>query len=122
VAGYLTKDVDPAVLPRIVRKVAEGEAALPRNVVMRVLQCMREAPETGWRPVRSRLTCREWEMVDLLADGATTDAIAERLVLSPATVYSHIKSLLRKLDVHSRREAVTAAERLRHEEACPQTH
>jgi DNA-binding NarL/FixJ family response regulator len=117
-AGYLTKDVDPAVLPRIVRKVADGEAALPRDVVTRVLACLRESPETGWRPVRSRLTSREWEMVDLLAGGASTEAIAERLFLSPATVYSHIKNLLRKLEVHSRAEAVDAAERLRHEEAC----
>jgi DNA-binding NarL/FixJ family response regulator len=117
-AGYLSKDLDPALLPRVVRKVAAGEAALPRNVVMRVLEWMRESPETGWRPVRSRLTSREWEMVDLLAGGASTEAIAERLVLSPATVYSHVKNLLRKLEVHSRREAVDAAERLRREEAC----
>jgi DNA-binding CsgD family transcriptional regulator len=57
-------------------------------------------------------------MVDLLAGGASTEAIAERLVLSPATVYSHVKSLLRKLGVHSRRDAVEAAARLRHEEVC----
>jgi hypothetical protein len=38
-------------------------------------------------------------------------------VLSPTTIYSHIKSLMRKLEVHSRREAVSAAERLRREEA-----
>jgi DNA-binding NarL/FixJ family response regulator len=119
-AGFLTKDLDPAVLPRVVRKVAGGEAALPRDVVTRMVEWMRETPDTGWRPVRSRLTSREWEMVDLLAGGASTEAIAERLVLSPATVYSHVKSLLRKLEVHSRREAVEAAERLRHEEACLQ--
>jgi DNA-binding CsgD family transcriptional regulator len=56
-------------------------------------------------------------MVDLLAGGATTEAIAERLVVSPATVYSHIKSLLRKLEVHSRGDAVEVAERRRREEA-----
>jgi DNA-binding NarL/FixJ family response regulator len=121
-AGWLTKDVDPAVLPRVVRKVADGEAAIPRHLVVRMLEWMRETPDTGWRPVRSRLTSREWEMVDLLADGASTEAIAEQLVLSPATVYSHVKSLLRKLEVHSRREAVQAAERLRHEEVCLQLH
>jgi DNA-binding NarL/FixJ family response regulator len=116
-AGYLTKDVDPEILPRVVRKVADGEAAIPRATVMRLLEWMRQVPDSGWRPVRSRLTSREWEMVDLLADGATTEEIAERLVLSPATVYSHIKSLLRKLGVHSRRDAVEAAVRLRREEA-----
>ena len=96
-AGYLTKDVDPELLPRVVRKVADGEAAIPRATVMRLLEWMREVPDSGWRPLRSRLTSREWEMVDLLAGGATTEAIAEGLVLSPATVYSHVKSLLRKL-------------------------
>jgi DNA-binding NarL/FixJ family response regulator len=119
-AGFLTKDLDPAALPRVVRKVAAGEAALPRNVVMRMVEWLRETPDTGWRPVRSRLTSREWEMVDLLAGGASTEAIAEQLVVSPATVYSHVKSLLRKLEVHTRREAVQAAEQLRHEEACLQ--
>jgi ATP/maltotriose-dependent transcriptional regulator MalT len=73
--------------------------------------------------VRSRLTCREWEIIGLLARQATTQDIAEELVLSPTTVYSHVKSLLRKLDVHSRRDAVAVAERLRREEAvgpaCP---
>jgi DNA-binding NarL/FixJ family response regulator len=118
-AGYLPKDVDPALLPRVVRKVADGEAVIPRHMVMRVLEWMREVPSSGWRPVRSRLTSREWEMVDLLACGATTDVIAERLYLSPATVYSHVKNLLRKLDVHSRQEAVEVAERLRREEAAP---
>ena len=117
-AGFLTKDLDPSLLPRVVCKVADGEAAIPRTVVARVLESLRESPGTGWRPVRSRLTSREWEMVDLLADGASTEAIAERLFLSPATVYSHIKNLLRKLEAHSRREAIEAAQRLRHEEAC----
>jgi DNA-binding NarL/FixJ family response regulator len=118
-AGYVTKDVDPAMLPRVVRKVADGEAVIPRSTVMRVLEWMREVPDSGWRPVRSRLTSREWEMVDLLAGGATTEEIAEQLFLSPATVYSHIKNLLRKLGVHSRRQAVEVAERLRREEVTP---
>ncbi len=116
--GFLCKDIDPSLLPRVVRKVADGEPAIPRTVVAQVLESLRDAPESGWRPVRSRLTSREWEMVDLLAGGASTEAIAERLVLSPATVYSHVKSLLRKLGVHSRRDAVDVAARLRHEEVC----
>ena len=120
-AGYLTKDVEPDLLPRVVRKVAAGEAAIPRATVTRMLEWMREVPDSGWRPLRSRLTSREWEMVDLLAGGATTEAIAEGLVLSPATVYSHIKSLLRKLEVHSRGDAVEVAERLRREEAALKT-
>ena len=66
------------------------------------------------RPVRSPLTSREWEVLDLLCQGKDTKQIAETLVLSEETVYSHAKNLLRKLDVHSRKEAIEAAQRLRH--------
>jgi DNA-binding NarL/FixJ family response regulator len=116
-SGYLTKDVDPARLPQILRGVMAGEVAVSRRMTMELVATLRGVPDSGWRPVRSRLTSREWEIVDLLGDGASTEAIAERLVLSPATVYSHVKSVLAKLGVHSRGEAVPAAMRLRREEA-----
>jgi NarL family two-component system response regulator LiaR len=60
-----------------------------------LLEALREVPAAGWRPLRSRLTNREWEIIELLAEDATIQLIAEQLVLSPVTVYSHIKSLLR---------------------------
>ena len=71
--------------------------------------------------MQSTLTTREWQIVDLLGEGASTEAIAERLVLSPSTVYSHVYRLLHKLGVHSRRDAVVAARRLRQEEASMRT-
>ncbi len=67
----------------------------------------------GVRPVRSTLTDREWEVLDLLASGNTTDEIARTLVLSTETVRSHLKNLYRKLGVRSRDEAAEAARRLR---------
>ena len=88
----------------------------------RLLELWREIPAGGWRPLRSTLTTREWQIVDLLDEGVSTEAIAERLVLSPSTVYSHVHRLLHKLGVHSRCEAVAAAQRLRQQEAsieCP---
>jgi DNA-binding NarL/FixJ family response regulator len=115
-AGHPRKDVPPATLPHIVGKACAGEAILPRRLTMAILERMREVPDAGWRPVRSRLTTREWEIVDLLGEAASTQDIADELVLSPTTVYSHVKSLLRKLGVHSRRDAVAVAERLRKEE------
>ena len=107
--GHIGKDVDPDELARLVVRAADGEAIIPQRLMMPLLELLRELPDTGWRPLHSRLTTREWEIVELLALGATTQGIAERLVLSPTTVYSHVKSVLRKLGVHSRRDAVAAA-------------
>jgi DNA-binding NarL/FixJ family response regulator len=101
----------------VLRGVNDGEAAVSRQLTMALVEALRDVPETGWRPVHSRLTAREWEIVDLLDGGASTDGIAERLVLAQATVYSHIKNVMGKLDVHSRDDAVHAAMRLRREEA-----
>jgi DNA-binding NarL/FixJ family response regulator len=115
--GYLDKQIDPRELQNVVRRLARGEAVLRPALAARVLECLRDVPDTGWRPVRSRLTSREWEVVDLIGEGASTQTIADRLVLSRSTVYTHVKSVLRKLGVHSRPDAVCAADRLRHEEA-----
>jgi two-component system, NarL family, nitrate/nitrite response regulator NarL len=118
--GHLTKDIDPGQLARLVTRAAAGEAIVPRRLTAGLLELLSRLPTSGWRPVHSRLTTREWEIIELLADGASTQDIADRLVLSPTTVYSHVKSLLRKLGVHSRRDAVVAADRLRHEETLGQ--
>ena len=114
--GHLTKDIPPAKLTHLVKRAAAGEAIVPRRLTAGLLELVCHLPDTGWRPLHSRLTNREWEIVELLTDGASTQDIAERLVLSSTTVYSHVKSLLRKLGVHSRREAVPAAHALRLEE------
>ena len=115
--GHIDKDVDPEEFVRLVILAASGEAVIPSRVIPRLLALWREIPAGGWRPLRSSLTTREWEIVDLLSEGASTEAIAERLVLSPTTVYTHVYRLLRKLGVHSRFEAVAAAQRLRQQEA-----
>ena len=113
--GYLSKDVDLQTLPRILRGVAYGEAALSRRLSMMLAEFYRRGARggAGFRPVRSTLTDREWEVLDLLASGARTEEIAQTLVLSTETVRSHLKNLYRKLDVRSRAEAIEAAERLR---------
>ena len=115
--AHIDKDVDPDEFVRLVILAAGGEAIIPTRVMTRLLELWREIPAGGWRPLRSTLTTREWEIVDLLGEGASTEAIAERLVLSSSTVYTHVYRLLRKLGVHSRLEAVAAAQRLRQQEA-----
>jgi two-component system, NarL family, response regulator LiaR len=115
-SGFLSKDVPVETVPRAVQSVVRGEAVISRTLTMRLIDRLRRLPEggAGMRPVRSPLTSREWEVLDLLSQGKDTKQIAEILVLSEETVYSHAKNLLRKLDVHSRREAIEAAQRLRH--------
>jgi DNA-binding NarL/FixJ family response regulator len=115
--GHIGKDVDPEDLAELVVRAADGEVIVSQRLMSPLLEALRDVPDSGWRPLRSRLTTREWEIVELLGEGATTQRIAHQLVLSPLTVYSHIKSVLRKLGVRSRREAVIAADRLRREEA-----
>jgi two-component system, NarL family, response regulator LiaR len=115
--GFLTKDLDVDVLPRALQGALSGEAAISRRLAMRLVEHMRRAPEGlgGLRPVKSPLTPREWEVIDLLAETKTTDQIAEVLVLSSETVRSHVKNILRKLDARSREEAVAIAQRMRTE-------
>jgi DNA-binding NarL/FixJ family response regulator len=115
--GHASKDLEPRKLAGLVLRAAAGEAIVPRRLVAPLLGMVRGVPEAGWRPVHSRLTTREWEIVDLLRDDASTEQIADSLVVSVTTVYSHVKSVLRKLDVHSRRDAVAVAQRLRHDES-----
>jgi NarL family two-component system response regulator LiaR len=113
--GFLSKDVDLADLPRTLHAVARGEAAISRRLGRALIHRLRASPEgrIGTRPVRSPLTPREWEVLDLLCAKTETDQIAARLVLSIETVRSHIKSILRKLNVSSRAEAIALAPQLR---------
>ena len=113
--GFLTKDVDIDALPRAILGASSGEAAISRRLAKRLVETLQNTPDkaAGMRPVKSPLTAREWEVLDLLSEGKTTDQIADTLVLSRETVRSHVKNILRKLDARSREEAVAIAERMR---------
>lgn len=114
-SGYLTKDVDVLRLPAILESVVAGEAVISPKFATTLIEELRRLPEAGrgMRPVRSSLTSREWEVLDLLDAGRTPDEIADELVLSLETVRTHIKSLHRKLGVHSREELLEAVRKLR---------
>lgn len=113
--GFLSKETGLDGIARAVRSAARGEAAISRSLAMRVIESLRATSTDGHglRPVKSVLTAREWEVLDLLIAGATTEEAADELVLTHDTIYSHVKSINRKLGVHSRAEAVEAAKRLR---------
>jgi two-component system, NarL family, response regulator LiaR len=113
--GFIPKDISIEAIPRVVRGVDAGEAAFSRQLSRQLVERLRALPDggVGLRPVRSPLTSREWEVLDLLCEGKGTQQIADTLVLSVETVRSHIKNTLRKLEVRSRAEAVKVAETLR---------
>lgn len=120
-SGYLTKDVVVRALPRCVRAVADGQIAISRELVTSVVGALRVSSRerVSLRPVKSRLTDREWEVLDLLCEDLSTAAIAESLFLSPETVRSHVKHITRKLGVSGRAEAVAVAASLRGQANAP---
>lgn len=107
-SGYLLKDADPATLPAALRGVLAGEAAMPAALVTRVLEEFR-AP--GRRVLRrksdaaAKLSPREWEVMELLAGGLSTEQVAGKLFVSPTTVRVHVSTVLRKLRVRDRESA-----------------
>src|SRR5438128_3681303 len=110
-AGYLLKSEPPARIVEFLRGAAQGEAALSGAVARRLLEQVREngGRSTGVPDeIAAALSARELEVLLLLDEHHGTDEIAQRLFISEHTVRSHVKSLLRKLGVSSRREALEA--------------
>ncbi len=64
--GHIDKGVAPGELAELVVRAADGEAVVPQRLITRLLELVREVPDAGWRPLRSRLTTREWEIVELI--------------------------------------------------------
>jgi DNA-binding NarL/FixJ family response regulator len=114
-AGYLLKGMDPARLPAALNGVLEGEAALPRHLVAKLIDEFRARGRHGQvglvRPTEHDLTSREWEVLDLMAEGLRTRDIAGRLFISETTVRRHVSSVLRKLEVKDRDAAVEVVRR-----------
>ena len=108
-AGYLLKSEPPERIIEFLRGVAKGEAALSGAVARRLLDQVRVGGRNGSGvpdSIAQVLSAREVEVLLLLDDHLSTDEIARRLYISEHTVRSHVKSLLRKLGVSSRREAL----------------
>jgi DNA-binding NarL/FixJ family response regulator len=115
-AGYLLKSEPPERIVAFLRGVAGGEAALSGSIARRLLERVREGGRLGGGvpdEIAARLSARELEVLLLLDEHLGTDEIARRLFISEHTVRSHVKSLLRKLGVSSRREALERLERAR---------
>jgi two-component system, NarL family, response regulator DevR len=108
-SGFLTKHKSAREVVSAVRLAAAGEALISSDMLARLLpRLSRREPE---RRLGSDLTAREVEVLGLLAEGLSSEAIAGRLFLSQNTVRNHVQNLLAKLGAHSRLEAVSIAAR-----------
>ena len=100
--GFMSKTVGLEALPRALHAAHDGEPIISRRLTMKLVEGFRRIREdgSGLRPVRSPLSSREWEVLDHMCKGRSTDEIADELVVSVETV-------------RSRQEAVEATKRLR---------
>jgi DNA-binding NarL/FixJ family response regulator len=114
-SGYLLKTESPEQIAAFLRGVARGDAALSGGVARRLLDRVREGGRLDGIPdsITQVLSAREVEVLLLLDEHLGTDEIAQRLFISEHTVRSHVKSLLKKLGVSSRREALECLETAR---------
>jgi len=109
--GYLLKDTDPARLATVLRAVLAGEAAMPRRLVGKIMDEFRAPTKSRFArksKAASKLSAREWEVMELLSQGLTTDEVARKLFLSSTTVRVHVSTVLRKLRVSDREAAFEA--------------
>jgi len=104
--GYLLKGMDPDRLRYAIIGVTNGEAAVPRVLVARLMLEFRVRERRRTLVGAARLTARELGVLELLADGASTRAMAETLGISEVTVRRHVSSVLHKLGVSDREAAV----------------
>jgi DNA-binding NarL/FixJ family response regulator len=112
-AGYLLKSEPPERIASFLHGVDEGEAALSGTVARSLLERVRDGRGISRGipdEIAERLSTRELEVLLLLDEHLGTDEIAARLFISEHTVRSHVKNLLRKLGVSSRRDALERLE------------
>jgi len=111
-SGFLLKDTPPEQLVAGICAVASGEAllapAVTRRVIEEFVRLPREAPRQA-PPELEQLTSRELEVLQLIAKGLSNAEIAEKLVVTQATVKTHVARVLTKLDLRDRVQAVVFA-------------
>ena len=109
-SGYLLKDMDPDRLAAALRGVMAGEAALPRTLALKVMRQLQSPGRRRFVPSKgtgaARLTSRETEVLELMAEGLSTEQIAEKLFIGKVTVRTHVSNVLKKLRVPDRVSAV----------------
>jgi DNA-binding NarL/FixJ family response regulator len=100
--GYLTKNIPPARLLDAIRETHSGGAPMSTSIARRVVGSFQ-------RSTTSPLTKRETEILNLVSRGKSYSAIADQLFVEKETVRTHIKNIYRKLEVHSKADAIEKA-------------
>lgn len=104
--GYLQKDVSAEELRSALQMVFNGETLFPASVINRVMGRDRRKPE---ETIENILTDREIEVLEMMARGNNNRTIGEKLFISEKTVKNHVSSILKKLEVNDRTQAVIYA-------------
>jgi NarL family two-component system response regulator LiaR len=109
--GYIIKDASEVELIQAVRQAARGEACLHPSIMQHVLHQMHNPEKEEQDDLLKKLTERELTVLKLMAQGYTNQEIAQKLLVSTATVHSHVGHILSKLQVSSRTQAAINAMR-----------
>ena len=104
-SGYLLKSLDSTEFVAMLEGVQRGESAMQRQTMSRLLDSLSDFS----REATIELTVRELELLKWVAQGYSNKAIAQEMSISPNTVKYHMKSVLQKLGVQNRAEAVATA-------------
>jgi len=107
--GYLLKDSSPEELVQAIQHVYRGEPSLHPTIARRVLQELSQPAEPEKPPTSEPLTERELEVLRLVARGLSNQQIANQLLISEATVRTHVSNILSKLHLASRIQAALYA-------------
>jgi DNA-binding NarL/FixJ family response regulator len=106
VSGYLLKDATPDALVDAARNAIEGNAVIHPQLTKTFIE---EARSAGDEPRSTPLSKREREILQKVADGATTRQVASELGISPHTVKTHLERIFEKLGANDRAQAVAIA-------------
>lgn len=112
--GYLLKEIDPEKLYKSIIEVTEGGAPMTPSIALKTLNLLRN-PDVNFDKKEEieeiKLTKRETEILVQLSKGLNYNDIADNLIISPSTVRKHIENIYKKLQVHSKMEAVMKAQK-----------
>ncbi|MBV8713344.1 MAG: response regulator transcription factor, partial [Solirubrobacterales bacterium] len=109
-SGFLLKDAGASELLHAIRAIAAGDALLSPAITRKLIEDFARRPPPTTQPAAlSELTRRELEVLELIAHGSSNADIASELVVSDATVKTHVARIFSKLDLHDRAQAVVLA-------------